>query len=275
MSKNEENSSKGPDGFSKENNSFALPEGYFGSFGKKMMYRIELAEELKEFPLLSSLEKKLPFVTPENYFAVKEVKAELALYPKLSAVKDAHGFETPELYFEILEKTIKAKIEVAEELKAYPVLYSISRENNFVTPQEYFEEVSHEVKEKIFGTKEEYGVVKVLLPKAIGIVFSKRTAYAIAAMLVISLGIYFYNSGEESNNCNGIACLDKSEIMKSKEFINNLDEDALMQMVNTEELSKSLQENLKEDQNIKEEDKKEKEDYILENVDVNDIVDEI
>jgi hypothetical protein len=275
MSKNEENSNRNSNKFRKENNPFSLPEGYFGSFGKKMMHKIELAEELKEFPLLSSLEKKLPFVTPENYFAVNEIKAELTAYPKLSAIKPAHGFEVPELYFETSAKDIKTKVEVTEELKVYPTLYSISKENSFVTPQEYFEGLGHEVHEKIFETQEGSGVVKMLFPKAIGMVFNKRTAYAIAAMLVISLGIYFYDSGEESTNCNGIACLDKSEIMRSNEFLNNLDEETLMQMVNTEKLSKGLQENLKETQSTKEEDTKEKEDYVLENVDVNDIVDEI
>src|SRR5688572_2831070 len=96
MSKNEENSNKN----NKENNPFGLPEGYFGSFGKKMMHKIELAEELKEFKILSSIEKKLPFVTPDNYFARSEARTELASYPKLSAVKSQSGFATPELYFE-------------------------------------------------------------------------------------------------------------------------------------------------------------------------------
>ena len=74
------------------NNPFSLPEGYFGSFGKKMMLKIELAEELKEFKVLSSIEKKLPFATPDNYFAGSEVRSELSVYPELSAVKKQNSF---------------------------------------------------------------------------------------------------------------------------------------------------------------------------------------
>src|SRR5438045_1943155 len=96
MNKNEENSKPNK----KENNPFSLPDCYFGSFSQKMMHKIELAEELKEFRLLSSIDKKLPFITPENYFAHNEVKNELAAYPKLSSVKTRNGFIVPELYFE-------------------------------------------------------------------------------------------------------------------------------------------------------------------------------
>lgn len=262
MSKHEENSKK-----NKENNPFSLPEGYFGSFGKRMMHKIELAEELKEFPVLSSIDKKLSFVTPENYFAASEVKTELSAYPKLSAVKHQNVFAVPDLYFESSAKAIKARVEVAEELKVYPALYSINKENNFATPHGYFEGSGGEVHAKISGVKEEE-------TRILHLVFSRKTAYAIAALLVISFGIYFYNSGEETADCNGIACLDKNEIMKS-EFIHSMDEDALIQIVNIEKLSKGLQENLKEDKKEQDEDKKAKEDYVLENVDVNDIVDEI
>ena len=268
MSKNEENNNKKPN----ENNPFSLPDGYFNSFSKKMMLKIELAEELKEFKVLSSLDKKLPFATPDNYFASSEVRSELSVYPKLSAVKKQNGFVTPELYFETSAETLKTKIEVTEELKAYPTLYSITKENSFVAPQNYFEGLSHKLREDITPVQEESAVVKVL-----HLVFNKRTAYAIAAMLVISLGLYFYDSGEEATNCNGIACLDKNEIIKSNEFINTLDEDALIESVNVEELSKGLQENLKKTkkESDTQSDKETKEDYVLENVDVNDIVDEI
>lgn len=250
-----------------------MPEGYFGSFSKRMMHKIELAEELKEFKILSSLDKKLPFVAPENYFASAEVKSELSSYPELSAAKKQNGFTTPELYFETSAKTIKSKIEIAEELKAYPTLSSINKENSFAAPQNYFEGLSHRMRENIHVSAEESGVTKIL-----HLIFSKKTAYAIAATLVISFGLYFYNSGKEtvSGDCGTLACLDKKEIIQGSQLL-NMDDDALMEMVNADKLSKNLKENIK--QTIKEEetktDKQTKEEYILENVDVNDIADEI
>lgn len=233
------------------------------------MLKIELAEELKEFKILSSIDKTLPFTTPENYFTSNEVKSELSVYPKLSAVKKQNTFSTPELYFENSAEAIKVKIEAAEELKAYPTLYSVNKENSFVAPQNYFEGLSHKLREEIVETKEESSTVKIL-----HLVFNRKTAYAIAAMLVISLGIYVYDSGEETveGNCGTLACIDKSEIFKGNQLL-NMDEDALMEMVNTEKLSKNLEENLKE--SGKESDKQTEEDYVMENVDVNDIADEI
>ena len=112
MNKNEENSKPN----NKENNPFSLPDGYFGSFSQKMMHKIELVEELKEFKLLSAIDKKLPFVTPDNYFAHIEIKNELAAYPKLASVKTKNGFVVPEFYFETSAKAIISKIELAEEL---------------------------------------------------------------------------------------------------------------------------------------------------------------
>lgn len=270
MSKNKENSNN-----NKHENPFSLPEGYFGSFGKKMMHKIELAEELKEFKVLSSIEKKLPFATPDHYFASSEVRAESSVYPHLSAVKKQNCFATPELYFESSLQVIKSRIEIAEELKIYPTLYSITKENSFVAPENYFEGLSHKLRSGIAPVKEESRSVKIL-----HLVFSKKTAYAIAAMLVISLGLYVYNSGEETavnGDCNTLACLQKQDIIKADYLLNVDDEDALMESVNVEALSKSLQENLrqtKKDVDTKTDDET-KEDYVLENVDVNDIVDEI
>ncbi|MBK7667326.1 MAG: hypothetical protein IPJ32_08250 [Sphingobacteriaceae bacterium] len=74
------------------------------------------------------------------------------------------------------------------------------------------------------------------------------------------------------SNFGTLACLDKSEIFKGNQLL-NLDEDALMEMVNTEKLSKNLKENLKK--TATESNDQTQEDYALENIDVNDIADEI
>ncbi|HWY11959.1 MAG TPA: hypothetical protein VN026_11570 [Bacteroidia bacterium] len=262
MNLNEENSKPNKN----ENNPFSLPDGYFGSFSQKMMHKIELVEELKEFKLLSSIDKKSPFITPDNYFAHIEIKNELTAYSKLSSVKNENGFVVPELYFETSANSITTKIELAEELKGYPVLTSIEKQNVFVAPQNYFEGLSHTVRGKMFaGQTEETSVVRIL-----HLVFSKKTAYAIAAMLVISLGLYFYNSGEEtvSGDCGTLACMDKKEILKSNQ-VSNMDEESLMNLVDPVQLSKNLKKASKTS------DKKDEKNYVLENADVNDVVDEI
>jgi hypothetical protein len=95
-----------------------------------------------------------------------------------------------------------------------------------------------------------------------------------AAVLVVSLGIYYFSvqQKETFEPCQGLACLDKSDILKEHQLI-NMDDESLMEIVNPESLSKNLNKNLSEEE--KSSDKEQKEDFVLENVDVNDIVDEI
>ncbi len=260
MSKNHDNNSD-----SNEENPFSLPEGYFNAFSKKMMLKIELADELKEFKVLSGIDKKLPFVTPENYFSetasATESKAELSAYETLVSIKKQNAFAVPELYFERSAKAIEHKIVLAEELKAYPTLNNIKKENVFGVPQNYFDNVSYSVREQILVSVNSQPV----LGRVIQLVFNKRTAYALAAMLVLSLGLYFYTANNEvSGNCNGLACLDKSEILKSSQ-INNMDEESLMKLVDPEKLSKNL-ESSETDAT-----KKEEANYVNDNVDINEL----
>lgn len=262
MNLNEENND-----LNKENNPFSLPGDYFNSFSKKMMHKIELTDELKGFKLLSSLDKKLPFVTPDNYF---DNKAELAPYPALSSVKKVNAFDTQLNYFETNVVTLQRHIEVLEELRQYPTLYCVSKKNSFVTPESYFNEASLRL---LSNTKKPEGTV---FGTVVSIVFSKKTAYAIAAMLVISLGLYFFNSKTETGDtgCNTLACLDRNDIIKANQ-INNFDDEALMEMVNAEELKKNINSNLKKEERKENTQQQTTQDYILENVDVNDLADEL
>lgn len=250
-----------------ENNPFSLPGNYFNSFSKKMMLKIELAEELKEFELLSSIDKTVPFAIPDQYL---EVKSELASYPELSAIKKRNHFEVPENYFEDNAYLLANRIIGLDELKMYPILSGIEKENNFAVPVNYFNQsaqqisVSNEV--SVSGTK----------GRIISLVFNRKTVYAIAAMLVISLGLYFFNSKTEAagTDCNTLACLDRNEVLKEN-HINALDDEALMEMVNTEELKNNLNSSLNKEEKHTQEKQQSAEAYVLENVDVNDITDEI
>lgn len=251
-----------------ENNPFSLPGDYFSAFSKKMMLKIELADELKEFKLLSSIPKKSPFAVPSNYF---ENKTELAEYPHLSSLKRKDVFDVPVNYFENSARRINNKLEAIEELSNYASLASIAKLNLFTTPAEYFDKSLVQLRSDLTTETKVNNSGKV-----IQFIFNKRTAYAMAAMLVMSLGLYFYNSKTEaasSADCNTLACLNKQEIVKDNQ-LNNLDDEALIEIVNTEQLSKNLKDKLKQE-NTKENQEQTNEDYVLENVDVNDITDEI
>lgn len=262
MNPNEENNKS-----NKENNPFSVPGDYFSSFSQKMMHKIELADELKEFKLLSSISKELPFVTPSGYF---ESKSELAQYPSLSALRNKSVFVVPENYFEDAAVRLKEKAMLAEEMSVYPTLASIDKQNVFEVPAGYFENFSPKVRATITAGNNEQDV----FTKVLHIVFSKKTVYAIAAMLVISLGIYVFNldNGTVNTDCNTVACLDKNEIIKTNQ-LNSFDEEVLIEAVNTDDLQKNLNKVL--EQNATSSEDENTESYILENVDVNDITDEI
>lgn len=262
MNPNEENNKP-----HQENNPFSLPGDYFSSFSQKMMHKIELAEEIKEFKLLSSIDKQSPFVTPSGYF---ETKSELAQYPTLNALRNKSVFDIPENYFKNAALSTKEKIMLAEEMKAYPTLASIQKSNTFDVPANYFETFSQQLRQTIQDDSNESGTIT----KVMHIVFSKKTVYAIAAMLVISLGMYVFNTdnGTVNNDCNTVACLDKNDIIKTNQ-LNSFDEESLIDAVNTDELQKNLNKSLENSSTSTEE--QVNENYILENVDVNDITDEI
>lgn len=52
----------------KKKSGFGLPDSYFDSFDARLMKRIELEEELSEFPTLSNLKKENPFFVDTSYF---------------------------------------------------------------------------------------------------------------------------------------------------------------------------------------------------------------
>jgi hypothetical protein len=52
---------------------FGLPKDYFSKFEENIKKKIELENELQEFPVLSSIEKVKPFIVPLNYFNLLKI----------------------------------------------------------------------------------------------------------------------------------------------------------------------------------------------------------
>jgi hypothetical protein len=51
---------------------FIVPQGYFDSFTATLINKVEALEELGEFAMLLSIDKKVAFSVPENYFSSVE-----------------------------------------------------------------------------------------------------------------------------------------------------------------------------------------------------------
>jgi hypothetical protein len=116
---------------------FSVPTGYFEGFAANLMNRIKAStnlpglgesfsarEELAGLSsLLSSLDKKMPYQTPEGYFEDLS-----AISPALTDVKDKATYEVPDSYFETLPEMITARVRPARTpAKVIPMRRSTRR----------------------------------------------------------------------------------------------------------------------------------------------------
>lgn len=225
-------------------NPFGLPKDYFSKFEDNLKKKIELENELQEFPILSSIEKVKSFIVPANYFESTEnsleYKTELESYSKLQSIKKPVFTGLEEDYKKQLDSAINYKIEIVEELKSYETLYSIDKVNSFVVSENYFESVADRVKEKIYSVKEKN---KSIIEIVLEIIFGKTMAFSFGLFLIIGLSVFFYKTPEnivESGDCKTLACLERNEILNNNKVITNFDEDQLMDLVDVNTLNEQL-----------------------------------
>ena len=274
MSKEDIN--KDGEGFSgdEKNKEFlGLPENYFESFSSRLFKKIEAEDELKDYPLLSSIGKNNPFAIPSNYFELRE---ELLEYPTLRDFK-AVNFTVPANYFDEVTSRILNAVEVSEETKVYETLSSIGKVNGFATPEKYFEvpiaigidiRFNDEVKEaKVISIFARVKTPYLSVPARAG-----KVAMAAAVALIVTLSILFYNQNSEvqtiSGDCNTLACLSKKEILNSN-YMQSVSEENIIEMIDVKALSDSL--SLKKNGKTQKIDA----DEVSEEVDVNTITDEL
>ena len=222
---NEEDINKDNLNFSDKGDSFSLPENYFDSFSSRLFKKIAEEEELKDYPLLVSLQKQNPFTIPAGYFDLKE---DLLQYPLLAENK-ASSFTVPDLYFATLSERISDAISIEEEKETYSLLYSYRNENIFATSENYFE--NFEV--TIENTAE-------VVPLYKRVKLSYKVAAAIT--LVIGLSILFYKQQAKPvyvSDCNTFACLDKKDILNSG-YMLRVSDDNIIDLIDEKQLSDSL-----------------------------------
>jgi hypothetical protein len=251
---NEEERNNDNCNFSDKEDSFSLPENYFDSFTSKLFKKIAEDEELKDYTLLTSLQKKNPFTIPIGYFELKE---DLLQYPLLSKNK-ATNFITPVLYFDTLHERITNAILIEEEKEAYTLLYSYKKENIFNTPINYFEEFKIETKVK---------------SEIIPLYKKVKLHYKIAAAITLCIGlsILFYTQQIKPavmNDCNTFACLDKKDILNSS-YILHVSDDNIIDLIDEKQLSDSL--SLKKDGKTQKVDMND----VSDNVDINTLTDNL
>lgn len=224
-------------------NAFGLPLDYFASFEQKLNQKLEAENELEEFPLLSSVDKKTPFTLPQHYFKSLqnslEYKEELEPYINLQALKKTPYPVLEEEYKSYIATSLNYKIELSEELISYTTLHSIDKALSFVAPVDYFENVGGRIKEKMYSAKE----IKVSLrDKLFHIIFGKKMALTFGILCITALSLYFNQSQDTiigQGDCKTLACLEQHEILNNK-AISNFDDEQLMDLANLNSLNKQL-----------------------------------
>lgn len=222
---NEEDINKDNLNFSDKGDNFSLPENYFDSFSSRLFKKIIENEELKDYPLLSSMQKQNAFALPADYFELNE---DLLQYPLLAENKK-QGFTLPALYFDTLSNKINNTISLEEEKETYALLYTHKQENIFTVPENYFETFKVTLQE-----------TKKIVPLYKRIKLSYRVAAAIT--LIIGLSILFYKQQTKpvyNNSCNTFACLDKKDILNSG-YVLHVNEDNIIDLIDEKQLSDSL-----------------------------------
>jgi hypothetical protein len=209
---------------------FGIPEGYFDRSAFSIMNRIEWEKEHAEFPVIRSLRKENIFAAPHEYFEKQPLKFELLPFENLRKVAKLNCFEVPAGYFEESASVITGE----SQFKKYTFLSTVSRDIPFSVPGGYFETSSQKIKKTSLTER----------PAKVISIFGTRLAMAAAAALFIVTGMwmyqYYFTPAMVDQDCGTMACIDRTELLRNID-IENLDDDELLQLVNTKELERKLQ----------------------------------
>ena len=232
------------------------------------MNKIAWQDEHKEFAFLLKLKRALSanhcgFVVPQDYFGLNAGNLDIVTYSELYKVKNKPVFTVPSDYFEKAEVSELAKVisDSEDELHSFTQLNWLKYKAGFVIPANYFEKNKSQLNSNL--VKKEVGRIIHL--------FTKRLAFAAAAIVVLSLGFWifsFYFTTIEVKDCGTMACIDKNDLVKTKN-LENLDNDELYELVNSSKLEKKL-----EAKEIKKENKKTT-DSDFKNLSAEDLLDEM
>ncbi len=213
--------------FNRQPNSFSLPDGYFSESAGQLLHKMAWLEEHRQFPALLNLARRPGFIIPTDYFNNCEQRLELLNCPALSALPKQFPFKMPDGYME----TIAAK-ELARmsDKELQPDLGT--KQNTFAVTENYFSESADRLHRQLAVKKRPARVIS----------FVRRAWVAAAALLVMALGFWIYTVSikpVEVKDCGTIACVDKNDLLKSKN-LENLDSEELLELVNSQKLEEKL-----------------------------------
>lgn len=209
---------------------FNTPEGYFNRSKASILNKAEWLSEHEAYPALLALKGKHGFVVPEQYFDINTVKLELLDLPNLSAITKQTHFTVPDTYFEKGKSELANTLELQDELSEFKTLSALPKTTSFQVKATYFEESRTQIKQANTSAR----IISIN---------RKPMWFAAAAVLTIVLSVWVYNAFFNvpvviDEDCHTLACIEKRDLLKYK--LDNLDNEELYDLVNTEKLEKKL-----------------------------------
>jgi len=209
---------------------FNTPEGYFNRSKASILNKAEWLSEHEGYPTLLALKGRHGFVVPEQYFDMNTVKLELLDLPNLSAITKQTHFTVPDTYFEKGKSELANTLELQDELSEFKTLNALPKTIPFEVSATYFEESKVRLKQANTSAR----IISIK---------HKPVWLAAAAVLTIVLSVWVYNAFFNvpvviDEDCHTLACIEKRDLLKYK--LDNLDNEDLYDLVNTEKLEKKL-----------------------------------
>jgi hypothetical protein len=151
----------------------------------------------------------------------------------------SNKFGLPSNYFSEASNSITNKIEWLDEHKAFKILNSNNNKIAFKIPENYFEKNEKNLKINSIGILKNRQQKKDV---------TLKISYAIAALLILTLSFFIYTTilnKTEFKNCGSLACIDKTELLKSN-HLENIENDELYELVDQKKLEEKLKNKLDE-----------------------------
>lgn len=212
---------------------FNTPEGYFNRSKASILNKAEWLSEHEAYPLLLSLKDRSGFIVPPNYFESSSSQLELVNYLQLHSLIKKSPYKVPANYFVQSKLSLTDKCEQHNEIDAFDTLKRIQKIPVLKVNDTYFEES----KARILRSNTPVSETKIISMNR------KPLWFAAAAVLTIALSLWIYTAFFNQQvaideDCHTLACIEKRELLKFK--LDNIDNEDLYDLVNTEKLEKKL-----------------------------------
>lgn len=182
--------------------------------------------------------------------------------PLLSGMKKGEPFQSPEGYFDVFADELRKKIEAEELQQIAPVLSSLKKQELFSAPAGYFETLPAEI------SKRKAEKTESLLEKIAAIIFRPKFAFALTAVAsVIVVAIILWNPSEQNETAvETLADVPQNEIDNYvfQNYVEDMSDEELTELIAYEENEIS----------VPAEGEDEMEEFILDNVELHELVEE-